>query len=85
MYNLNYLHLGFVGTLLWIVIAVWTVVWKGYALWLAAKHNDKRWFVALVIINTLGILEIIYIFGVLNKKWSDVEKAITRVFTHKLK
>ncbi len=35
---------------------------KGFALWEAAKRNEKWWFIALLFINTLGILEIVYIF-----------------------
>ncbi|MDP2945984.1 MAG: DUF5652 family protein [bacterium] len=41
---------------------LWTIPWKGVALWKAVKNNHKRWFVALLVINTLGILEILYIF-----------------------
>lgn len=47
-----------------IVVALWTVVWKGLALWHAARRGEPRWFVALAVINTVGILEIIYLFGV---------------------
>lgn len=47
----------------WIVIAtLWTLIWKGIALWKAAKNNDKVWYIVLLIVNTLGILEILYIF-----------------------
>jgi len=48
----------------WVVllISLWVLPWKGYALWKAAKRDDKYWFVALLVINTLGILEILYIF-----------------------
>ncbi len=49
----------------WILILiVWTLPWKGYALWLAARNNHPRWFIALLLINTVAILEIIYIFAV---------------------
>jgi len=50
--------------LLWVILilAIWSVPWKGYALWTAAKKNHKGWFVALMIINTLAILEILYIY-----------------------
>jgi hypothetical protein len=34
----------------------------GVALWRAVKNNSKPWFIALLVINTLGILEILYIF-----------------------
>src|ERR1035437_8749207 len=43
------------------VIAVWTIVIKGYALWHAARAGQKWWFIALLVINTVGILEIIYL------------------------
>lgn len=40
---------------------LWTLVLKGYALWFAARNNQRGWFIALLIINTVGILEIIYL------------------------
>ena len=45
-------------------VVVWTLAWKGVALWRAARLNHRNWFIALIIINTLGILEIIYLFFV---------------------
>ena len=42
-------------------IVVWSGVWKAIALWHAARGNQLAWYVALVIINTLGVLEIIYL------------------------
>ncbi len=44
------------------VIFIWVFVWKGLALWKAAQKNDRWWFVALLVINLLGILEILYYF-----------------------
>ncbi|MDD3102216.1 MAG: DUF5652 family protein [Patescibacteria group bacterium] len=44
------------------LIIIWCLPWKGIALWMAARRNDIWWFVALLVINTLGILEILYIF-----------------------
>ncbi len=41
---------------------LWTLIWTGIALWKAAKKNHYIWFVAFLILNTLGILEIFYIF-----------------------
>jgi hypothetical protein len=40
----------------------WTIPWKGFALWKAARLGSKKWFITILILNTLGILEIIYIF-----------------------
>lgn len=48
--------------LLLFLILLWTVPWKGVALWKAAKNGHKKWFVALFLLNTLAILEIVYIF-----------------------
>ena len=48
----------------WIVtlLIIWTVPWKGMALWRAARNHDKRWFVALLLINTLAVLDILYLY-----------------------
>lgn len=45
-----------------IVIGIWVLVWKGLALWKAANKKSIPWFIILLIFNTLGILEILYIF-----------------------
>ncbi|MEK7530273.1 MAG: DUF5652 family protein [Patescibacteria group bacterium] len=55
-----------------VVLALWSVVWKGWAMWLAARRTEKVWFILLLIINTAGILEIIYIF--LIAKRNDLQK-----------
>jgi methionyl-tRNA synthetase len=52
---------GLGGALLGIVI-IWSLVWKGLALWRAARQNDSLWYIFLLVINTAGILEIIYYF-----------------------
>ncbi len=43
------------------IVVLWTLAIKGYALWQAARHGQKEWFVALLVINTLGILELVYL------------------------
>ena len=57
-----------VGGILLIVFIIWSVYWKGRALWRAAHLNSKPWFIALLLINTLGILEILYIYVFSKKK-----------------
>ena len=47
-----------------IVLVAWSVAWKGASLWRAAKDDSKPWFVTLLVSNTLGILDAIYLFGV---------------------
>jgi len=49
-------------------LLVWATVWKGWALWLAARRGELPWFIALLIINTVGILEIFYIFVIAKQK-----------------
>lgn len=44
------------------VLQLWTIPWKGFALWLAAKRDEKWWFIAMLLINTVGLLEMFYIF-----------------------
>jgi hypothetical protein len=46
---------------LFIILMLWTIVVKGFALWHAARHEQKEWFIALLVINTLGILDVIYL------------------------
>jgi len=53
----------------WVLIVpviVWSLAWKGIALWKAARNGHTAWFVALLVLNTVGILPIIYI-GVFSK------------------
>ena len=40
---------------------LWSLVWKGLALYRAAQSEQKGWFVALLVINTMGIFEIVYL------------------------
>lgn len=56
---------------LWLGI-LWSMPWKGIALWKSARLSHTRWFVVLFVVNTFGILEIFYIF-VIAKKYKVVE------------
>jgi len=40
----------------------WSLFWKGLALWKSAGRGEKWWFIILLIVNTLGLLEILYLF-----------------------
>jgi methionyl-tRNA synthetase len=53
------------------VLIAWAVIWKGVALWHAARGRQLAWYIALLIINTAGILEIIYLifFRKKNNVW----------------
>jgi len=42
-------------------LLAWTLAWKGLALWRAARAGQSAWFVVLLLINTLGLLEIVFL------------------------
>lgn len=53
---------------LFFVLTIWSLIWKGFALWKSAKNNQRNWFIAMLILNTFGIIEITYIFYFSKKK-----------------
>ena len=64
---------AFVHDMGWMLIVagvIWTLPWKGIALWKAARLGHSGWFVALLLINTLGVLEILYLFVVIRRRAS---------------
>lgn len=48
------------------------LVLKGFALWKAAKKDQNVWFIALLVINSMGILPLIYL--VLNRDQKEAPK-----------
>lgn len=44
------------------IIFIWSYIWKLLALWKSARNNSRIWFIILALVNTVGILEILYIF-----------------------
>lgn len=46
---------------LFIILVLVSLALKGFALWHAARRNEKWWFIALLFINTMGILELVYL------------------------
>jgi len=53
---------------LYVLAAVWTIPWKGVALWKSARNRQMVWFVVLLVVNTLAILEIVYLAFFQQKK-----------------
>lgn len=53
---------------------IWTLFWKGWALWEAGRNNSKNWFTVLFFINTVGLLEILYIFKFSKSKQAKKKK-----------
>ena len=54
---------GYEMTLILIIllVVVWDLSWKMIALWKSARRDQKVWFIFLAIINSVGILPIIYL------------------------
>jgi hypothetical protein len=59
-----------------VLAMLWVLPWKGYALWTASKMGHKRWFIALIILNTFGLFEIFYVFYIAKRKPKDILNAL---------
>lgn len=58
MYNIEFDP----SILTWLLpLLIWEFIWKGIGLWKSAKNNQTAWFVAILILNTVGILPIVYV------------------------
>lgn len=59
-----------------VLIAAFVLLWiattaiKAFALWHAARNRQVFWFVALLVLNTLGILELVYLLAFRKDKQS---------------
>jgi hypothetical protein len=58
------------------LVIVWSLVWKIWSLWIAARRSQKIWFGVLMVVNTMGILEILYIF-IFSKMKREAKKTFT--------
>lgn len=43
------------------LLVIWSIIWKGIALWHSARNKQIVWYIVLLIVNTVGILEIVYL------------------------
>ncbi len=69
----NWFGFGGFGFIVFLLL-IWTLVWKGMALWQAARRCEKAWFVVMLVINTVGLLEILYLYVVSKKGKSEENK-----------
>ena len=62
-----------------LAVVAWSLGWKGVSLWRAARNDSKGWFAALLLSNTMGVLDAIYLFGVDRRHrmadWDRVDEA----------
>lgn len=54
------------------LVVIWSLFWKGLAMWHASRRKQPYWFVILLVVNTMGILELVYLFVVLKIKINDL-------------
>lgn len=46
---------------MFLLLVAWSIAWKLVALWKAARHDQKAWFFALFLVNSVGLLELVYL------------------------
>jgi hypothetical protein len=67
MWRMDNVFLNSVPAWLLIILIIWSLIWKGLALWKAAQLSHKKWFILILVLNTFGILDIIYLQFVAKK------------------
>ena len=56
------------------LLILWSLIWKGLALWRAANNREKVWFILLFVVNTFGILDIIYL--ILTRPAKEIDSSV---------
>ncbi len=61
-----------------VILLVWSLGWKGWALWRSGKNDQRYWFVVLLVVNTLGVLELVYLlfFQKQGRLWDKIAKKL---------
>lgn len=57
-----------IGQIGFYILLILLLALNGYALWCAARNNQRNWFIVLLVIHGTGILEIVYLFFFAKKK-----------------
>ena len=82
----NFLGISIRSTIILLaVIGIWSLAWKGIALWKSSQKKQLTWFIILLIINTMGILEILYIFIFSKIKLDNRKKRTNLIKTKSIK
>jgi len=55
------------------ILFLWSIPWKGFALWKSSRRAEKLWFIIFLLVNTAGILEILYLFIFSEKKKKKIQ------------
>ena len=63
-------------------LIIWSFFWKGLGLWASARNKQPWWFVAMLVLNTIGILPIIYLLvidkGIIFNQFRDLVLGLAR-------
>lgn len=46
--------------ILLVILALFELAMKGLALWKSGRNGQKGWFIAILLLNTAGILPLVY-------------------------
>ncbi|MEY4313057.1 MAG: hypothetical protein RLZZ319_566 [Actinomycetota bacterium] len=46
-----------------VVLGLWSITWSAIGLWVAARNGHKAWFVVFLLVHTLGVLEMLYLWS----------------------
>jgi len=68
-----------------ILISIWSLIWEGLGLWHSAQNKQKGWFLAILILNTLGLLPIIYLIWFKQKEKTEAKAAVKKITVKKKK
>lgn len=70
--------LGVLFAIVWLAVIVWSLYWKGRALWKAARLYDRNWFIVLLLVNLFGLLEIFYIYSIAKPKEDKIKADLAK-------
>jgi methionyl-tRNA synthetase len=75
-----FLGIAGLGLTFFFIFIAWSLAWKGVALWTAARRGSRTWFIILLIVNTLSILEILYVLFFSKKDtFKKIDKKLDKV------
>jgi len=71
---------AYIGMPPWLltIMVIWSLVWMGIGMWVAARKRHVVWYVIFLLVHTLGILEILYIFVFSKMKRRAEEEPATK-------
>lgn len=67
-------ELSTIAIIILIILCIWTIFWKAYSVWTSARMGHRKWFFVLLVLNTIGILDIFYLIFVAKKTPEDIIK-----------